>query len=70
MENYREKIVNIQTGEETYRDYSAAEIAEVEAALIEAKARATQAKIREQNRVSALAKLAALGLTEDEIAAL
>lgn len=67
---YKEKIVNALTGEETYRDYTAAEIKEVEAAQLEAAARTAEAQAKATARASALAKLAALGLSADEIAAL
>jgi hypothetical protein len=67
MSEYKEKIINIETGEETWRDYTAEEIAAVK---------------EEQNKVSAFAahqaqKLSAktallekLGLTAEEAAAL
>ena len=67
---YNEKIVNAETGEETWRDYTPEEIAEVEKAQAEAQARIAGAQEREATRQSALAKLAALGLTEEEIASL
>ena len=70
MAKYQEKIVNALTGEETFRDYTVAEIAEAEAAALEAAARVTEAEAKATARASALAKLAALGLTADEIAAL
>ena len=70
MKNYREKIINIQTGQETYRDYTEAEIAEVEAELIELASRTAEAEAKATIRESALAKLAALGLTPDEVASL
>ena len=70
MTNYKEKIINIQTGEETYRDYTAVEVAEVEAGIVEAQARTAEAEAKATARASALAKLAELGLTADEIASL
>ena len=70
MTKYQEKIVNGLTGEITFRDYTAAEIAEVEAARVEALARTAEAEAKAAVRASALAKLAALGLSADEIAAL
>lgn len=67
---YKEKIVNIETGEETWRDYTPAEIAEVEAA----QAQATQQQVlqaeADAKRAAAEAKLAALGLTSDDLRAL
>lgn len=74
MANYKEKIINIQTGEETFREYTATEKAEFEKESAEiAKRVATQIAETEAKaaaRASALAKLAALGLSADEIAAL
>jgi DNA-binding NarL/FixJ family response regulator len=70
MAKYKEKIINLITGEETYRDYTAAEVAEVEAAQAEAAARTAETEAKATARASALAKLAALGLSADEIAAL
>jgi len=67
---YKEKIVNGLTGEETLRNYTAAEVAEVEAAIVEAQARTAETQAKATARASALAKLAALGLSADEIAAL
>ena len=70
MTKYKEKLINIQTGEETYRDFTAAEVATLEIELAENKAKADEAKAKTIARASALAKLAALGLSADEIAAL
>lgn len=67
---YKEKIINIQTGEETWRDYTKEEITQVEKAQAKAAEKIAAAEAKENARASALAKLAALGLTEDEIAAL
>ena len=67
---YKEQIVNGQTGEITWRNYTAAEVAEVEAAIVEAETRTSEAEVKATARASALAKLAALGLSADEIAAL
>ncbi len=67
---YKEKIINGITGEETWRDYTKEEIAEVEKAKTQAAKRIAEIALKEKSRTSALAKLAALGLTEDEIAAL
>ena len=66
-ETLTELVIDAQTGEATEKELTAQEIdarnklAAEEAAALEAKAQARQ---------SALAKLAALGLTEAEIAAL
>ena len=70
MSKYKEKIINSITGEETYRDYTAAEVAEVEAEIVKSEARRAEAEAKAAARASALAKLAALGLSADEIAAL
>lgn len=67
---YKEKIVNAITGEETWRDYTKDEIAQVEKAQAKAAEKIAEAETRHNARQSALAKLAALGLTEEEIAAL
>ena len=67
---YKEKIVNGQTGEETWRDYTPQEIAAVEKRQAEAAKELEKAQAREQARQSALSKLIDLGLTEEEIAAL
>lgn len=67
---YREKIVNVQTGEETYRDYTKDEIAQVEKSKIEMEIWSKNELAKRQARKSALAKLASLGLTEEEISAL
>ena len=60
---YKEKIVNIQTGEETWRDYTPAEIAEVEKAQAEAAARAAEQAEKEAARKAIFDKL---GITEEE----
>ena len=67
---YKEKIVNVETGEETWRDYTAAEIAEVEAAQAKAAVKAQKLAEAETKRNAALAKLEALGLDEDDLKAL
>ena len=64
---YKEKIVDIETGEETWRDYTPAEIAEVEKAQAEAAARAAQIAQKEIARKAIFEKL---GLTEEEAAVL
>lgn len=67
---YFERIIDVTSGEETIRNYTKEEIAEVEKAKSEAADRIARIESKENARASALAKLAALGLTEDEIAAL
>ena len=64
---YKEKIVNVLTGEITWRDYTDAEIAEVEAAQTEAAQRAELELEKEAARQAVLTKL---GLTADEAQAL
>ena len=60
---YKEKIVDINTGLETYRNYTDAEIAEVEKAQAEAVARAAEQANKDAARKAIFDKL---GLTEDE----
>lgn len=67
---YKEKTINIETGEETWRDYTPEEIAEVEKAKAEIELKIAEEKNRQEKRQSALNKLIDLGLTEEEIAAL
>jgi hypothetical protein len=64
---YKEKIVNSLTGEETWRDYTDAEIAEVEAAQAEAAKTLLEAEAKEAARQAVLTKL---GLTAEEAQAL
>lgn len=60
---YKEKIVDINTGEETWRDYTAAEIREVEKAQAKA---ATEAKEQAEKDYARKAIFEKLGLTEEE----
>ena len=60
---YKEKIVNVATGEETWRDYTADEVAAVEAAQAQAAQRQAEAEAKEAARNAVLTKL---GLTADE----
>lgn len=66
---YKEKIIS-ETGEVTFRNYTPEEVAEVEAAQAISAMQVAEAEAKATARASALAKLAALGLTADEIAAL
>lgn len=66
----KEKIINIATGEETWRDYTAKEVAEAQAEAEKIKELVKVIEAKKLARQSALAKLAALGLSEEEIAAL
>lgn len=67
---YKEKIIDHATGKITWRDFTAEEIAKVDAEIERLKVKEKETQARQTARESALAKLAALGLTEDEIAAL
>jgi hypothetical protein len=61
---YKEKIVNIQTGEETFRDFTDEEVSVIEAN----QTKAAEETAEEAARLSAkLAIYAKLGLTEEEI---
>ena len=70
MAKYFERIIDIKTSEETIRDYTAAEIAALEAEHAKQAVFIAEAEAKATARASALAKLAALGLSADEIAAL
>lgn len=63
-------IVDVATGEETIRPLTPEELAEREAMVAEAAQRKAEAQAKVDARQSALAKLAALGLTEEEVGAL
>ena len=67
---YKEKIINAITGEETIRDYTPEEIADCKTRQAELDKQLAEAEVRATARASALGKLAALGLSADEIAAL
>ena len=69
-ETLKAVIFDAATGEITERPLTAEEIAEREAMHAEAQARQAEQDAKAAARVSALAKLAALGLTADEVAAL
>lgn len=63
LNKYFEKIVDLKTGEETYREFTSAEIAEIETN----KANAEQLIIDAQKKQAAqLAIIQKLGLTEEE----
>lgn len=63
----KEKIVDVATGEETWREYTAEEIAKVEAAKAELAAEREAVLAAAAARKAILEKL---GLSADEIAAL
>jgi FMN-dependent NADH-azoreductase len=63
-------ITNAETNETIERDLTSDEIADLEALQVEAAEQKAAADARAAARTSALAKLADLGLTAEEIAAL
>lgn len=63
-------IVNAETNEEVIRELTPEEVADRSEIAAEQLARNEAQVAKEAARTSALAKLAALGLTEEEIAAL
>jgi hypothetical protein len=63
-------IFDLASGESLERPLTADEIADAEARQAEAQEREVEADAKVAARESALAKLAALGLTEEEVAAL
>lgn len=67
---YKEKIVDTITGQETWRDYTSEEIAQVEKAQAEAEAKAQAEAEAATKKAIAEAKLAALGLTLEDLRAL
>lgn len=60
---YQEKIVNIVTGETTWRNYTSDEIAEVEKAQADAKLEQEHQAAKAQQRAELFERL---GLTEEE----
>ena len=60
---YKEKIVNVETGEETWRDYTDAEIAQVEAVQAEAAQRQAEAEAKAADKAALLNRL---GITAEE----
>jgi hypothetical protein len=67
---YKEVIHNAATGEVTERPYTAAEIAEAKAEQAEAVKRVEAMNKADADKEAAQAKLAALGLTADDLKAL
>jgi hypothetical protein len=67
---YKEKIINVETGEVTWRNYSKEEVAEVEAAQAAALAKTQEQAELIAAKDAAIAKLAALGLDLDDLKAL
>ena len=64
------KIVNCETGEEIIRDATAEQIAQMELDSTNAEARKAEAEAKAQAKATAEGKLAALGLTTDDLRAL
>jgi hypothetical protein len=69
-ETFKAITVDALTGKVTERDLTEQEIADHLTVKTEFDARKTEAEAKATARASALAKLAALGLTADEVAAL
>jgi len=69
-ETLKAVIVNVATGEVIERDFTEEETAQHEEMQAAEQARQAEADAKAAARVSALAKLADLGLTEEEVAAL
>jgi len=67
---YKEKIIDVETGEVTWRNYSKEEVAEVEAAKAIALAKTEEQAELTAAKDAAIAKLAALGLDLDDLKAL
>jgi hypothetical protein len=70
INEYTEKIVNVETGEETFRTYTSEEIAAVEAAKVEIQNKIALEETQELTKQTAQDKLTALGLTVDDLKAL
>ena len=64
------KIVNAETGEEVIRDATNAEIAQMAKDKAEADAAIAEAEAKAQAKAAAEGKLAALGLTTNDLRAL
>jgi hypothetical protein len=70
MSKLQVKEYNCETGEETIRDATDAEIAQMAKDKIESDARKAEAEAKAQAKTAAEGKLAALGLTTDDLRAL
>lgn len=70
MSEYKEKIVNVETGEETWRDLTPEELSEIAKAQEEAAIEIEKAQKAAEAKAIAEAKLEALGLTSDDLKAL
>ncbi len=69
-ETLKTTIINAVTGEQIVREFNAEELAQRELEIVEATAQQAAIEAKATARASALAKLAELGLTQEEIAAL
>jgi protein-tyrosine-phosphatase len=69
-ETFKAVIFDVATGNLIERSLTAEEITEAEVRQAEAEVRQAETEAKATARESALAKLAALGLTADEVAAL
>jgi hypothetical protein len=70
MTTLQVKIVNAETGEETLRDMNANELAQLNQEIAEREALEAKANEAAEAKATAEAKLAALGLTTDDLKAL
>ncbi len=70
MTTYKEVTFNIQTGQTTERPYTKEEIAQMEANAVRDAALAEVDAQKAAEKAAAQAKLAALGLTADDLKAL
>lgn len=66
----KEKVVNTVNGEEFTKPYTKEQLAEVEAAQLEAAQRQAEAQAKAEAKAAAEAKLVALGLTVTDLEAL
>jgi len=64
------KIVNCETGEEIVRDATKDEIADLEKSQLDAQRQRAEMQARLEAKAAAQAKLAALGLTVEDLQAL
>lgn len=63
---YFERIIDVQTGEEIIREYTAEEVKQMEEAKKIEEALILEKKAKDDLKASAINKLLDLGLTEDE----
>ena len=69
-ETLKAVIVDASTGEQIERPLTADEVSDLESLAVQVEGLLAEAEAKATARESALAKLAALGLTADEVAAL